>query len=263
MMRLNLSGPQLYEAARQQGIERLLLPDDPFRGWLVEEIDAELEGARKQLLESGILTIQEDSAPKLEDVLEATVRTLGAPQCTVILTHVTLDRSEESLYLHKGEGGWISLRPEDGGIFEIERISSRDKLTKTTIGLLKVGKQQTASGKTSTLKAEAMTEARNLVIDQGADACAAHLKNAGLSDDNGPPLAEALAAPLASGSVAAMTWQGMESLPIGGVAFLEGPDGLWQFEMDEQAPDWVIVEPIEGKKLTKDIKSLLKAVERE
>ena len=178
VQKIKLTGPQLCAAGQILGYERLLLPQDPFRGWLVEEIEESLIQAREELIEADLINPVGSEGIEVEENLLNAISALGSPKCSLMLNRATSKDDGAAIYFHYIKNGWVSVKQVSEGDYQLETLSDNALPTERLLGFLAIQNQSAAPGKTSTLSSEAYQEARELGINQGAEACEKFLAQA-------------------------------------------------------------------------------------
>ena len=257
---LKLTGAQLCVAGQVLGYSHVLLPGDPFQGWLVEEISAELEKAQEELTQEGLIKQPNEGEATLATGLYSVVEAIGAPERSLLLNHSAPDESQRVWYLHQANGDWVGLEYLEDEEYQLGVLTEKKKLRKRLLDFLEISNQSAASGDICTIPNKALLEARRVAAEEGSDACVAYLTKAGVEKENREHFAKALAEPQASGSLIALLWEGKQSQQVGGMAFIASEDGLWQLRPETEIAGWVAASPISGKDLSKQVESLLEMV---
>jgi len=224
---IKISGAELCFAGQEMGIPRLLLPQDPFRGHVVEEIALELIQAQKRLFERDLYQIGEGGTKKLSIALSNTIEVLGNPDCSIILQQEQISGEAVVVYFHKKEGRWISLEMVESDLYKMEIIEETQMLKSTINGLINIKNGTSDQKITSQIKYIDYFQAQETAREQGLSECKDYLLRICQESETAASLAEDLSNPISSGSVTEWHWQDMEVLKRDGLAFLGGKERLW------------------------------------
>jgi hypothetical protein len=234
------TGAQLCVAGQLGGYSHLLLPEDPFRGWLVEEISESLQNARVELSQMGVLQAGDGQLPA---DLKSLVDALGAPEKSIALKHTTGDKVVSQLSMHRKEGRWLWLDQLDTERYQLKFISAED-FAQTAADFLALQGQVALPGGQIELGAETLRAARQAARDEGRNACAAELKKSGMSASQIERLARILSHPVSSGSLILINWENRIADQENALAFLEGRAGLCEISETSENRNWVMLVPI-------------------
>jgi hypothetical protein len=240
-------------AGQIAGYSHLLLPDDPFQGWLVEEISEELLRAREELSELGYL----NKGDQLYEGLKEAIIALGAPQKTCLLNRTQAGDTIRTHALHQSDGKWLGLHQPVPNEYKIKFINRRS-LAVHILRFLGIEKQKSAPGRGVNLTGQTLQEARRKAREKGKKACVDYLKKSGLERSQIENVAAALSKPIASGSLITLTWERRQAQQKGALAFLEGKGGLFELSELDGRPDWVTLTPRSGNAFGKRIRDLVK-----
>ena len=255
--KITLNGSQLCAAGQMLGYDRLLLPKDPFQGWLVEEIEEGTRQAREELIEAELITPLGAEGIEVEEDLLSAIAALGAPEYSLLLNRSTPDEATQTIYFHYTKEEWVAVKPVEEGNYQLETLSDNDNLTKRALRFLAIHNQTAALGKPSALSPDEYQEARELAINQNEVACETYLTQAGVNEATSPHLAAALKKSTASGSLVALAWEGRQSHQVGGAAFLEVPSGLWQISQNSNQEERITIAPVSGECFVDNAKTII------
>jgi len=260
LVELNLTGAQLCLAGQIVGYGQLLLPGDPFQGWLVEEIAEAFEQARQELVQTDLLIDSGKGEIPLSPDLAQVVVAVGAPKRSCLLTSINPHEQPSEFFCYQADSGWVSIEKQNTETYSVKFIPDNGSL----IGFFKhhcgVSDQAAAHGDDFSLPGATLEQARRKAGSGGLQSCVDYLLKAGLPDNPAELLAKTLVNPSTSGSLISLCWQGKKSNQSCMLAFLAGEAGMWEMRPDRDVPDFVTLFPISGKDVNKKIELLVQTL---
>lgn len=257
---VTLSPSEMVFIASSLGAEMLMGMPDPFKGWLVEEIEAALEQAKKSLADRQIIEIGQEN----NMVVDAAVALLVAA-CAFPAVSFTL-----SYFNNKGQSytGQVYI----SGDLIVEQINELEKENKIMLlthddipsfyqwllKLFQLVEQKKPDVPTGSLPEEVLNNARSILEQSSQEAAAQSLKSSGLNAATAVELAKTLHNPVANGVIAA-TARDESSWEIAGFGMLEGENGLWRLRsFDRNNVNWVEVIPCASEQVAARIAGLIR-----
>ncbi len=236
---LKLTGAELCYAGQAMGISRLLLPQDPFRGYIIEDIALELSQAQKVLIEKELMEIGEGGNKNLSSALSHAVEILGNPDTSIILQQEQISGEAVVVYFHSKKGRWIGLEMIENDIYQIGFIEETQMLKDQINGLIVIKNGTSDQKLTSKIKYEEYFQAQEVAREQGLSVCKDFLQQIGQKPDIVEALAEVISNPIASGSITEWHWKDMEVVKRDGLAFLGGDERLWLVKENPKDSTWI------------------------
>ncbi|MEI6776384.1 MAG: hypothetical protein WCK70_05755 [Chloroflexales bacterium] len=247
-----LSGEELYLLSAITGGETLIGVQDPFIGWLTEEIVEKLESVRGDLHARGYVVVR-DTGAAVEPSLAPLITALTVPHIAVMVTlHHPGHDLEERAY-HVGHASTVKLS-QSGQHYQLEPMTE-SAIAADICNWWGLHDQIAAPGVPFRLEQSTLLAARDAAGD--AAAAAALLSEVGAPAETAASFASALHDPQTNGSLAAMR-RGAAGWDVRGVAILESAATLWRLRafQHHDAP-WVEVAPESAAGLTQRVERLL------
>jgi hypothetical protein len=254
--KLALSGSELCFAGQVNGTPQLLLPKDPFQGYLVEDIAQELQKAKEQLIEKGWLTKDKEGQQTLTPELKKAIEILGSPDRSLILQQEYQDGNSNVVYFHQKGKDWIELRMLDEDHYQAEKIQSKKALQERLKEVFELKMGEKDPEKSVQLKYEDYFLAQEIAREKGLSASKKYLEKVGLDTAVVEKLAEDLSKPVTSGSATQWSWKEKEVQTQKGLAFLGGMERLWLILETQHKPDWFDMTLSTAEEIQKEILKL-------
>lgn len=242
------------------GANTLLGLEDPFPGWLTEEIEEAWNRARATLAERRFVETQPDGGVIMDTAVAALVGTWAFPEASFILTFTSADGLTERRYFHLTHtlGVEQSLTAEE--TVRLTALEGAPAIYRRIIETFHLRDQPAAPGGRVMLPEALLTEARAQAASGGTEAAQRVLQQGHLLETAAGALARTLAEPVANGALVALarrvtTWE------VGGLGLLEGHDGLWwlrSFTQDEE--DWIEMIPCTAAEAREEIRRAMNRV---
>lgn len=223
---ITCSAQEMVFLASLLGADTLLGIEDPFMGWLADEIEEAWQQVRTALAGRRFIEIQPDDSIVMDVAVAALVGTCAFPEASFVLTVTLAGEEAEVHYFHLTR----HLAVEQTMVAEGCRLTAledaRAIFTRMT-NLLGLHEQRAAPGSGGVLLEECLAQARTLADESGVASAQTTLQQAGLDADTAAALAETLACPVRNGALVALarretTWE------VVGLGLLEGQNGLWR-----------------------------------
>jgi len=117
---IQLTRGELFFAASALGFLRLPLPEDPYRGWLIEDIQADILKGRESLQARGLIRRKSAAEWEMDDYLLVFVRWVASPEYTLSV----------NAWRTRSQGPWIiAIHYQRGASLVVERAADIYQLT--------------------------------------------------------------------------------------------------------------------------------------
>jgi hypothetical protein len=207
------------------GVPALIGIPDPFWGRLAHEIEESLEQARGSLVDRNIIHVNHEGVLSVDEAVAALVRACGAPERTYILTAGMPDQEPVVHFFHLTSRGLAELTPAEGTA-GLALLPDSAALFDRAVALGRIGGQAPHALPGCTLSASVLEHARLLASEAGPADTNELLQRAGLPPETAAALAQTLAAPGASLSLA-LASPGPAGWVVEGIGLLADETSLW------------------------------------
>jgi len=237
------------------GAEQVLGVEDPFRGWLAEEVDSAWEQARVGLAARGYLTTGPDGTVTLDATVAALVGTWARPRASFVVTATRLPGPAQVVYYHVGDHLAVEqVRSADG--CRLLALADAQAVLECVCHLCGLAEQAAAAQGPLVLPESDLRRAWEAAQAGGVSAALPVLLRPGASDEDARALAASLAEPASNSAVAGLTRRG-NSWEVAGLALLEGCNGLWRLRpFARNGADWVEVIPCTAMAAAQELRHL-------
>ncbi len=239
---ITCSAQEMVFLAGLLGADMLLGLEDPFWGWLAEEIEAAWQQAREALAARRFIEVQPDGSIVMDVAVATLVGTCAFPEASFLLTVTPAGGAPTVRYFHLTRHLAVEQAPEPEG-YRLTALEDPASVFERVTAMLGLDDQPAAPGGSGRLRGTELTQARTLIEDSGPEAAQAALERAGLGSETAVALTETLARPTRNGALVALarrevTWE------VAGMGLLEGENGLWRLRaFTRRGEDWVEVIP--------------------
>jgi len=245
---LHCTGPELIYLCRLVGGETLLGIEDPFPGWLTEEIQASMEQARQNLEVRG--TIQVDAANRIHMDAEVTtlLNAVTFPMAVFIYT-LTLPGAQPArqVFYWKAPAA-VRLQYTDD-IYNLDLLANPEVIYQEITKGWSVESQDPPSGETIALPAPVLDSVRHFLAQEALDDARVALRGVGATETTISALIETLRTVRRNGAIVALRLQRQTWYPAG-LGLLEGKNGLWGLRSFERyGKMWVEFSPMAASAL--------------
>lgn len=221
------------------GANTLLGLEDPFPGWLTEEIQEAWTQARAALAERRFIEVQAAGGIVVDTAVAALVGTWAFPEASFVLTLTAGSSSSERHSFHLAQTLGVEQTLTAEYAVQLTALEGAPAIYRRVTQVLRLENQPAAPGVRTTLSEALLAQARALAVEPELQAAEEVLEQGHLPKATARSLAQMLAAPLANSALVclarrATTWE------AGGFGLLEGCNGLWRlrsFTQDNQ--NWV------------------------
>jgi len=256
---ITCSAQEMVFLASLLGADTLLGIDDPFMGWLADEIEEAWQRARTALVERRFIEVQSDGGIVMDIAVAALVGTCAFPEASFILTVTPAGERTDVRYFHLT--GYLAVEQavvNDG--YRLTALEDAQAVFMRMTGLLGLHNQQATPGTGGALAEERLLQARTLACESGIEAAQSALHQAGLDPDTAAALAKTLAHPVRNGALVALarrefTWE------VAGLGLLEGQNGLWRLRaFTRGGENWVEATPCDAAEACEAVRQVMNRV---
>jgi len=261
VLRITYSPIEATFLASLLGADMLLGIQDPFLGWLTEEIEDAWNQARSALAERHFIEEQPDGSIVMDTAAAALIGTWAFPEASFLVTFTPLDDSPQICSFHLTRNLAVEQAQvsdaiqltalEDAQavywrILEMMRLKEKDLLAAPVPGVK--------------LSESHLRAARARAVEVGEKGALEALREAGLPENTAQSLASTLAKPVANSALTALarrstTWE------ASGLGLLEGTNGLWllrSFARDRE--NWVELVPCDAVQARQEVRQVMNRV---
>jgi len=243
---LRLSPEEFTTLASVLGAELLLGFDDPFRGFLAEDIDERVEREIiPSLVEKGILIPESDGAYGLHPNSEADLLSAAFPATTLVCSHHRTGKARPDLVLFHMTHEGVVEQWEQGQEILLEGLELTG-FGEYLADLLGYGSQAEPGKTPIVLALNSLSEATHLA-QQDPKAAETFLLDLGVETKAAQNLVRTLSDTRSHGVLVAVQ-RDVNPWQVNGFATLEGANGLWSMEYREEGErQTVALKPLTGK----------------
>jgi len=241
------------------GADTLLGIEDPFMGWLADEIEGAWQQARAELAERHFIEVQDDDSVVMDVAVAALVGTCAFPEASFVLTVTPAGESVDVRYFHLTRHLAVEQTMEGEGC-QLTALENAQAVFARVTGLLGLHEQRPAPGSGGILMEQHLAQARALADESGTEAAQTILQRSGLDADAAAALAETLAYPVCNGALVALarretTWE------VAGLGLLEGQNGLWRLRaFTRDGDNWVEAIPCDALEACEAVRKAMNRV---
>lgn len=226
---ITCSAQEMVFLAGLLGADSLLGVDDPFWGWLANEIEAAWQQALESLAERRFIEIQPDGNVVMDVAVAALMGTCAFPEASLILTYAPASGEATTWHFHVTRHLAVEQVPlgEPVSTCRLTALEDGGAAYRRLLEIWRLNGQLAVSSSGGTLPEAGLTRARELAGESGQEAARTALQQAGLETTVAAALAETLAEPVANGALVALTRR-ETAWEVAGLGSLEGRNGLWR-----------------------------------
>ncbi|MDQ0285169.1 hypothetical protein J2Z49_000259 [Desulfofundulus luciae] len=252
---------ELTFLAKLLGAETFLGIQDPFRGWLADEIEAAWLKARESLAARRFIEVEPDGGIIMDSVVAALVGACGSPDASYALTYTSGGEETYSCCFHvtRNLGVEITTRGEPP-VCELTALDGFEAVYQRVCEIFGLADQEAPVASKGELLETALFEARRIAGESGVEAASAFLRQAHLNQAIAEALAATLAQPVGNGALVTMSWQD-GTWKVDGLGLLEGDNGLWLLRsFVKKDAKWVELIPCSAEQACVEIKRMMERV---
>lgn len=231
--------------------------ENPYQGWLVEDIETDAQKSIESLQESGLLIAGEDDSYELVPELRTAVDLIARPEKILITLDSSSGTPQEQVYHYLGEHDSVSLTRDANGL-QLSHQADRESLLDAVLEGLPLSEQPQPSVEFSLLE-ESLYQITALAIEGNyADAYNA-IHAAPLNDTVRQEFFEALQNRQANASFAILEHPNeAEKQRVRGFGILAGGDRMWALTpSNTHGETFIQFKSIDAERLRMDLASIL------
>jgi len=259
---ITCSAQEMVFLAGLLGADSLLGVDDPFWGWLANEIEAAWQQAREALAERRFIEIQPDGNVVMDVAVAALMGTCAFPEASFILTYspASGEPTTRHFYVTRHLAVEQALSGESTSTCRLTALEDARAVFGRVTEIWQLNGQQAASSASGVLPEADLTGARQAVVESGRKAVQKVLQEAGLDAPVAATLAETLVDPVANGALVALTRR-ETAWEVAGLGLLEGRNGLWRLRaFSRGGENWVEAIPCDAAAACEAIRRVMNRV---
>jgi len=241
------------------GADTLLGIEDPFMGWLADEIEEAWQQVRTALAERRFIEIQPDGSVVMDVAVAALVGACAFPEASFVLTVTPAGEAADVRYFHLTRHLAVEQMIAAEGC-QLTALENAQAIFTRVTSLLGLHEQQAAPGAGGVLLEERLAQVRALAGESGVEAAQTTLRQAGLDADTAAALAETLVCPVRNGALVALARQEI-TWGVAGLGLLEGQNGLWRLRaFTRDGENWVEAMPCDAAEACQAIRRVMNRV---
>lgn len=259
---ITLTGSEISLLASLLGGDTLLGVDDPFIGWLAEEIEEEWQLVKASLADRRFIELVSDDEVVMDAAVAALVGTCAFPEASFVVTYTEAGKEPSTQYLHVSDELVVEQLAEEvrAGSYRLTALDDRESILEHTLELLGLDEQRAVAASKGELPRTAIARARSLAAGGEPGTVKAVLREAGLPESAASALGETLLDPISNGAFVGLR-QEETTWDVAGVGFLEGSNGMWRLRSFTRSEDeWVEVIPSDALEVRETIRDLMNRV---
>lgn len=211
--------------------------ENPYPGWLIEEIKAKGKGAVLSLSARNLAHTLSETEVSIDEALAAMVGTCARPEHTLIVQSRTTRGGQAHAYVHFREGLIVIHVPVDRRKHLLSAVGSREDLVENLSDALRLRSEAEGVGNPFEVDETSLFQARDCCARGDKKEAITLLERSGMEKMVAENLAEVLSRPVANSTVVAIVHRAERGLSnIRGFALLEGSGQMWvmtPFERNE------------------------------
>jgi hypothetical protein len=225
---VTLTTAELWLLLSQSGPAFVLGMENPYLGWLADEIEGAHKQAAESLLERGIAQKMTDETLEVDDMLMALVSTMSHPQHSLVLQISSPNGESEQRYIHFSENLIIEHRALPLDQHELFTYPDQQLLINYLINSLHLDPQIEGHGNAFQLPEANLFQAVELVANGKPNEIISLLRDAGLTKSEAAALQKTITNPIANASLAVIANQGdPDTQHVRGFGVLQSSTDLW------------------------------------
>jgi len=200
--------------------------ENPFKGWLVEEIEVQLKSVVHEMVEQGLGTLISERELDIDNDLFLLIQTCAKPSHSIIASFETFDE-QKRFYIHLADS-IIVYHHVSQDKHTLTRIPSNVELLQLLDAPLRQNSRIQGSGNHFVLAEDLLFQARKLCSENQLDEARNILMQSGLDKLIVEQLIVTLHKPVASSSVVMLRNRAeLDKQATKGLSILEGKNELW------------------------------------
>jgi len=256
--RLQLSTQEYVLLAGLQGGTYLLGIDDPYLGYLQEEIEATWAQLQLDLIDRGILEAMQSEMPRITPEVVRLLEPCFAPQVSFLVTTHTPDDGAHQQILHVSESGIAQQNIGRDETHEFWLLSEVAEAYQQVIESFCLENQSEISGTELCIDEAEFTKATLAALAGNTEEAIKVLKQAGCNNTCAKQLVDQITSYQVNGSIVALAWRS-NSWEAADVNFLVGVERIWSIRPEaDMGHHWLRLSPRSAEGARDDISRLLK-----
>lgn len=238
------------------GANVLLGIQDPFHGWLAEDIEAVWNQARVTLAERHFIEVGQDDQVVMDTAVAALLGTWALPETSIVLTLTAGEGPAQVRYFHLTRYLAVEQSVIEESWCELTALVDVRAVYQRIIQLWDLRDQIAAKGSSVTVPEALLIQAR-AKAKSDVKAAKRVLREADIEATSASSIAQTLARPIANGALVALArWK--TAWETDGLGLLEGRNGLWRlrsFTCDGE--NWVEATPCDAAQAGEEIRHVV------
>lgn len=259
---ITLTGSEISLLASLLGGDTLLGIDDPFIGWLTEEIEEEWQLVKASLADRRFIELVSDEEVVMDVAVAALVGTCAFPEASFAVTYAEAGNEPSTQYLHVSDELVVEQLAvaAPAGSYRLTALEDRKSILEYTLELFGLDEQHAIAASKGELPRTAIARARDLAAGGEPGAVKAVLREAGLPESAASALGETLLDPIANGALVGLR-QEETTWDVAGMGFLAGSNGMWRLRsFTRSEEEWVEVIPSDALEVRETIRGVVNRV---
>ncbi len=241
------------------GADMLVGLQDPFLGWLNEEIEETWNQVRAALAERRFIEVQANGGIVMDTAVAALVGAWAFPEASFLVTFTPAEGTPQTRAFHLARNLGVEQTQADE-VVQLMALEDAPAVYRRILEVFRLKDQSAAPGPGGSLPEAHLREARSRAVEEGEAAAFRLLQDAGLPEAAAQSLARTLAQPIANGALAALTRR-TTSWEVGGLGLLEGSNGLWRLRsLTRDGENWVEMIPCDASQARREIRQAMNRV---
>lgn len=256
---ITCSAQEMVFLASLLGADMVLGVDDPFTGWLADEIEEAWPRVRAGLAERRFIEVQDDDNVVMDVAVAALVGTCAFPEASFVLTVTPAGGTADARYFHLTRHLAVEQTREADG-YRLTALEDGQAVFARITDLLGLQNQPAAPGAAGELLEEHLTQASSLAGESGGKEAQRVLQQAGLDAGTAAVLAETLAHPVRNAALVALARR-ETAWEVAGLGLLEGQNGLWRLRaFTRHGENWVEAIPCNADEARQAVRQVMNRV---
>lgn len=255
---IELDTGELWLLLSQFGPAFVLGVQNPYQGWLTEEIEAAHRQAAVSLLERGLAQAMTAETLDVDDDLMVMARAITHPEHTVILQRSAGDASRQH-YFYCADHAVVERVEAGKDKHLVSILASRDALAARILAEIDLTVAAGCRGEAFQMPENALFQASEGMVKGEPQRVEDALKDSGITAEQAAALKEALAATAFNGSIVVIANQNdSETQHVRGFGILAGAEDIWLMApVDGQSQPCIELRPTPAQIVRQKITEIL------
>ncbi len=255
---VQLSHNEQYFLVSQFGQVIIMGWEDPYKGWLIDELEEDQLKAKNSLLKKDYIRIVSEDEISIDQVLAAMIETCVFGDYALTISSEQKGGYHKQAMAHfKGDFIVEHVVVNDG--HELTAIQDQSQLESRYQSELRLGTKVKGSGESFSILEDDLFSLEGSIKDGEIDRAKEALAEGDLEVESADKLIRTLNKPVANSSIVAIAnRQDKYAKHVRGMAFLEGEKDLWIMQPYERnGKQWVEFTPADGNIIVEKFRQLL------